>query len=92
MNARFNGRPGIKQSDDTGECGARIGDADDGAARGKFIRDQEAAGAGSRGRGGGLSISDECDLVAGGRFKRSGGRNFKRAIAIPRSFQMIRNI
>ena len=91
MNTRFDGTAGIKQRDDAGECGARIGYADHGAAFGKFFGDQETAGAGSRSRGSRFSISDKRDLVPVGRFKRRGAGNFKGAVAFPWSFQMIGN-
>jgi hypothetical protein len=91
MNTRFRGTAGIKQPDDAGECGARIGYADRGAAFGKFMRHQKTAGLGSLSHRSCLPISDECDLVPVGRFQRGGGANFKGAVAFPSGFQMIRN-
>jgi len=82
----------MQQSDDAGEGGARVGGAEDGAACRKILPDQQAAGAGTSGRGCCLSISDECNLMRTGRFESRDTGNFKLPIAFPGRSQMIRNV
>ena len=65
--------------------GARIGDADEGAAGRKFVGDQKTAGAANCAAcGRGFAISDEGDLVRAGRFERRDAGNFKIAHRLPR--------